>query len=116
MVVSSLTSSKYWDIGENHLNWTHLRHNSRLSQKQNGSWLRRTLGFWTDAEWSISSQFIWKVMPSKHLTERNTLRDNALHTHTQYKQTVTMARRLALGVMFNVICSAPVWRNNRLYD
>jgi len=28
-------SSKYCDIGENNLNWTHLRTNSRLSQKQN---------------------------------------------------------------------------------
>jgi len=37
MVVSNLTSSKYWDIGENCLNWTHLRPNSRLSQKQNAS-------------------------------------------------------------------------------
>jgi len=35
MDVSSLTLSKYWDIGENYLNSTHLRHNSRLSQKQN---------------------------------------------------------------------------------
>jgi len=35
MVVSSLTSSKYWDIGEICLNWAHFRPNSRLSQKQN---------------------------------------------------------------------------------
>jgi len=35
MVVSSLTSSKYWNIGENHLNWTHLWPNSRLLQKHN---------------------------------------------------------------------------------
>jgi len=35
MVVSSLMSSKFWDIGENHRNWTHLRPNRRLSQKQN---------------------------------------------------------------------------------
>jgi len=35
MAVSSLTSFKYWDIGENHLNQTHLRLSSRLSQKQN---------------------------------------------------------------------------------
>ena len=34
MVVSSLTSSKWWDIVENHLNRAHLRPNSRLSQKQ----------------------------------------------------------------------------------
>ena len=33
--VSSLTSSKYSDIGENHFKWTHLRPNSRLSQKHN---------------------------------------------------------------------------------
>jgi len=35
MVVSSLTSSKYLDIGENYLNTTHLRPNSRLSPKKN---------------------------------------------------------------------------------
>jgi len=28
-------SSKYWDIGENYLHWTHFWPNSRLSQKQN---------------------------------------------------------------------------------
>jgi len=38
MVVSNLTSSKYCDIGENRLNWTHLRPNSRLSRKQNVFW------------------------------------------------------------------------------
>jgi len=31
MVISGLTSSKYRDIGENYLNWTHLRPNRRLS-------------------------------------------------------------------------------------
>ena len=35
MVVSSLTSSKYWDLGENQWNWTHLWPNSKLSMKQN---------------------------------------------------------------------------------
>jgi len=37
-VASSLTSSessKYWYIGENHWNWTHLQPNNRLSQKHN---------------------------------------------------------------------------------
>jgi len=34
VLVFRLTSSKCWDVGENHLNWTHLRPNSRLSQKQ----------------------------------------------------------------------------------
>jgi len=34
MVVFSLTLSKYWDIGKNHRNSTHLRPNSRLSQKK----------------------------------------------------------------------------------
>jgi len=29
-------------------------------------------------EWSLSIYSIWKMMPSKHLTEYNTLRDNAL--------------------------------------
>ena len=33
MAASSLMSSKYWDIGKNHLDW-HLWPNSRLSQKQ----------------------------------------------------------------------------------
>ena len=31
---SRLTSSKYWGIADNHLNWAHLRPNNRLSQKQ----------------------------------------------------------------------------------
>jgi len=35
MVVTSLTSSEYWDTGENNLNWTDLRPNSQLLQKQN---------------------------------------------------------------------------------
>jgi len=35
-------------------------------------------------EWSISSHSIWKVMPFRHPTEYNILRDNALHTHTQH--------------------------------
>jgi len=30
-------------------------------------------------DWSISIYSIWKVMPSKHLTEYNTPRDIALH-------------------------------------
>jgi len=34
MVVSSQTSSMYCDTVENHLDWTHLRPNSRLSLKQ----------------------------------------------------------------------------------
>jgi len=33
MVVSGLTSSEFRDIGENRLNWMHLRPNSKLSQK-----------------------------------------------------------------------------------
>jgi len=36
MVDSKLTSSNYWESGENHSNRTHLRPNSSLSQKQNG--------------------------------------------------------------------------------
>jgi len=35
--------------------------------------------------WSITSHFIWEVMPSRHLTEyKNTLRGNALHMHIQH--------------------------------
>jgi len=30
-------------------------------------------------DWFLSSYSIWKVMPSRHLTEYNTLRDNARH-------------------------------------
>ena len=84
MVVSSLTSSEYCDIGENYSNWTHLQHNSRLSQKQNvfsavftmvqqtsnrhiqevmnnlkfiilDYLAAKTLGFWTDTEISATS-------------------------------------------------------------
>jgi len=35
-------------------------------------------------DWFISSHSIWKVMPFIHFTECYTLRDNALHTHTQH--------------------------------
>ena len=35
MVVFSLTSSEFRDIGENHRNLTHLRPNSRLLRKKN---------------------------------------------------------------------------------
>ena len=117
MDVSSLTSSKYWDIGENHLNWTHLRPNSRLSQKQNEftdaftmvhevsdrhiQLVMNNLKFiildylaakksgildWRRdfCDWSTISLSVWKVMPSRQLTEYNTLRDTVIHTHTQY--------------------------------
>ena len=112
MVATSLTSFRYWDIGENRLNWVHLRHNRRFSQKQNDfidvftmvhhisdrhiQAVMNNLKFiildylaakksgildWRRdfCDWSISSHSIWKVMPSKHLTEYNTLRDIALH-------------------------------------
>jgi len=115
MVVSSLTSSKYWDNGENYLNWTRLWPNSRLSQKQNEfikvftmvhqtsnrhiQLVVRNLKFtilhnmaanksgvlvWRRdfCDWSTSNHSILKVMPSKHLTEYNTLRDNVVHKHT----------------------------------
>ena len=51
------------------------------------TWLRRNLEFWTDTDfcgWSISSHSIWKVMPSRHLTGYNILRDTVVHTHTQH--------------------------------
>jgi len=35
-------------------------------------------------DWSASSRSIWKVMSFRHVTEYNTLRDNALHSHTQH--------------------------------
>jgi len=35
MFVSSLVSSTYWDIGENHLDWTHVWPNTKLLLKQN---------------------------------------------------------------------------------
>jgi len=36
-------------------------------------------------DWSISCRHsVWKAMLSRHLTEYNTLRNNALHTHTQH--------------------------------
>jgi len=102
--------------GENYLNRTHLRPNSRLSQKQNEfikiytmvhqtsnrhiQLVIRNLKFiilhdlatkesgildWRRyfCDWSISSHFIWKVMPSRHVTEYNTRRDNVVHKHTQ---------------------------------
>jgi len=53
---------------------------------------------------------MWKVMSSKHLTEYNTLRGNALHftrkLNTQY--TETLVRRRSFSDMFNVISYAHV--------
>jgi len=116
MVVSSLTSSKYWDIGENYFNWRHLRPNSRLSLKQNViidvvTMVHQTSNRHIQAvmnnlefisldylavmksgildwrrdfcDWSISSHSIWKVIPTRHVTEYSALRDNALHKYTQ---------------------------------
>jgi len=34
--------------------------------------------------WSINTLSIWKVMPSRHITKYNALRDDALHKHTQH--------------------------------
>jgi len=108
MVVSSLTSSKYWGIGENYLNRTHLRPNRRLSQKQNqfsdvftmvqkssnrhiqavvnnlkfiilGYLTARNLGFWTDIDFL---RLVHK-QSLRHVNEYNTLGGNTLHTHTQ---------------------------------
>jgi len=109
MVVSGLTSSKYWDIGENCLSWTSLQLYSRLLQKQNEfidvlTMIHQTsnrhiqtvmnnlkfiiLNWRRDfCDWSISSHSIWKVMLSRHLTEYNILRDNAPHRHTQHWST-----------------------------
>ena len=66
---------------------------------------------------SIGSHSVWKLMPYRHLTECNTLRGDALNKHTQHNtvETETVMRRRTLSVMFNVICYARVWRNNRLY-
>ena len=58
-------------------------------------------------------------MPSKHLTEYNTLRGNALHFTRKlntYQYTETLVRRRSFSDIFNVISYARVWRNNRLYD
>jgi len=35
-------------------------------------------------DWPTSRHSAWKEMPSGHLTKYNTLRVNALHTHTQH--------------------------------
>jgi len=68
----------------------------------------KKLGFRTDAYTFYS---VWKVMPSKHLTEYNTLRCNALHftrklNTNQYTETVV--RRRPFSDMFNVISYARV--------
>ena len=58
-------------------------------------------------------------MPSKYLTEYNTLRGKALlftRKLNTYQYTETLVRRRAFSNMFNVISYARVWRNNRLYD
>jgi len=108
MVVSSLTSSKYWDIGENYINWTHLRPNSRLSHKQNKfsdvftmvqktnrhiqavmnnlkfitqvTWLRETWDF------GLTQRFLRLVHKQslRYVNEYNTLRDKTSHAHTQH--------------------------------
>ena len=41
-------------------------------------------------DWSINSSSTWKLMPSRHLIKYNTLRDDALHIHTQ----LTLINRL----------------------
>ena len=69
-------------------------------------------------DWCIYFLLNWKVTPSKHLTEYNTLRGNALHftpklNTNQY--TKTLVRRDAFSDTFNVMSYARVWRNNRLY-
>jgi len=46
-------------------------------------------------------------MPSKHLTEYNSALINRLKPWCD---------GVPSEVMFNVICFARVWRNNRLYD
>ena len=74
------------------------------------------LGFWTAAYTFYS---VWKVMSSKHLTEYNTLKGNAVHftrklNTNQY--TETLVRRCSCSDMSDVISYARVWRNNRLYD
>jgi len=99
------------------LYWTHLRPNSRLSQKQDEhidvfAMVHQTsnrhiqlvmnnlkfiiLDYFPGKKsgilewrrefcvWFISSRSIFKVMPSRHLTEYNTLKDNVLHTQTHH--------------------------------
>ena len=49
------------------------------------TWLHRNLGFWAlFCGWFISNHSIWNLMHSRHLTSKNTLRDNALQAHTQH--------------------------------
>jgi len=149
MVVSSLTSFRYWDIGENRWNWEHLRHNNRFSQTQyeftdvfamvhqisnrhiqavmnNLKFI--TLDYLAEkksgifdwcrdfCDWSLSNYSIWKVMPSKHLTEYNTLRNYALHFTRKLNRPKPWCGGVPSEVMFNVIWYAHVWRINRLYD
>ena len=81
------------------------------------TWLRKNLGFWTDAHAFYS---IWKVMPSNHLTKCNMLRGNALHftrklNTNQYSKTLVV-RRHSFSDMLNLISYARVWRKNHLYD
>ena len=106
MVVSNLTSSMYWDIGENYLSWTHLRPNSRLSQRQNEfidvftishrtsnrhiQLVMKNLTFIILRDLAVKKSgildwrrnlcdrlykrpSIWKVIPSRHITEYNTV-------------------------------------------
>ena len=117
-MVFNLTASKYWDIGENYLNWIYLRLNSRLSQKQDefidaftvvhqSSYCQSSPGSYEQSQvhnfrllsckeilgFGLTQRFLrlvhmqalyWRVMPSSHVTEYNTLRDNVLHKYTQH--------------------------------
>jgi len=112
MVLSSLTSSKYWDIGQNDLNWTHLRPNSRLSHKSHKlnefcdvfTMVQKTsnrhipavinnLTFiiqvtWLPETWDfgLTQRFLrlFHKQSLRHVDECNTLRDKTSHRHTQH--------------------------------
>jgi len=151
MVATSLTSFRYWDIGENRLNWVHLRHNRRFSQKQNDFFdvftmvhhisdrhiqaVMNNLKFiildylaakksgildWRSdfCDWSISSHYSLymegNALEASHRVQYAQGYCSTLHTQTQHLQTETLVRRCTFSGMFNVICYARVWRNNRL--
>jgi len=67
-------------------------------------------------DWSISCHFIWRVMPSRHLTEYSTLRYIVLLKHTQH-WSIDWTRGAAAYLERYVQNShARVLRNNLFYN
>ena len=77
----------------------------------------RDLGFWADRFLQFSHS-VCKVIPSRHLTRYNALRDEALHMHIQHWSVGwNHGAATYLELMFNVmICFAHEWQSSLQLD